>query len=236
MKIDTSFDFQTDAFGKDPDKYSSTLRRYHRLLWSKPLPSGSPFVLHDAAPKAYLHHRSALGEFHLSSDSVIPTFTRWKALQPIIQLFPKEENEAFRTTSYTIGGMMVFPGNKINGKMTINGARGCSSKIADRMDITLECIRRYYLSERSPLYETLHRYNDFFSLFDNFAGYVDFFMLQDLVSVDYSTVNFFIPFDDFNAKAVPTSDDIYREYRRLSIAFVEARNGRIGRYAASALR
>ena len=25
----------------------------------------------------YLHHRSELGEFFLSSDSVIPTFTRW---------------------------------------------------------------------------------------------------------------------------------------------------------------
>ena len=41
MLIDTSFDFRTDASGKDPDAYSPTLRQYHRLLWSKPLPSGA---------------------------------------------------------------------------------------------------------------------------------------------------------------------------------------------------
>ncbi len=40
MLIDTSFDFRTDASGKDPDAYSPTLRQYHKLLWSKALPSG----------------------------------------------------------------------------------------------------------------------------------------------------------------------------------------------------
>ena len=38
MMIDTTFDLRTDAAGKDPDTYSPTLRRYHQLLWSKPLP------------------------------------------------------------------------------------------------------------------------------------------------------------------------------------------------------
>jgi len=36
-----------------------------------------------------------------------------------------------------IGGMIVFPGNRIDGKMTINGARGCYRKISDRFDLTL---------------------------------------------------------------------------------------------------
>lgn len=43
VTIDVAFDFRTDAGGKDPDSHSPTLRRYHRLLWSKPLPSGEPF-------------------------------------------------------------------------------------------------------------------------------------------------------------------------------------------------
>lgn len=30
--IDTSFDFRVDSSGRDPDKYSPTLRRYHQLL------------------------------------------------------------------------------------------------------------------------------------------------------------------------------------------------------------
>lgn len=36
--IETTFDVNSDAQGKDPDKYSPTLRRYHRKLWSKELP------------------------------------------------------------------------------------------------------------------------------------------------------------------------------------------------------
>jgi hypothetical protein len=40
MTIDIAFDFRSDAGGKDPDVYSPTLRAYHKLLWSKSLPSG----------------------------------------------------------------------------------------------------------------------------------------------------------------------------------------------------
>jgi len=236
MRIDTSFDFRTDAAGKDPDAFSPTLRRYHRLLWSKPLPGGRPFHLDDTVLGAYLHHRSELGEFILSSDSVVPTFARWKSLGHIVGLFPEEENEAFRTIGYTIGGMMVFPANRIDGRQTINGARGFNRKIADRFDLTLECIRRHYLSQGSPLAETLSRYDEFFQLFEDFKGYVDFFLLQDLVTNDYSAVNFFMPFDDFNTPSVPRDGDTYMRYRRRSIEFVEARNRRIDRQHNSAER
>ena len=98
MLIDTSFDFRTDASGGDPDESSPTLRQYHKLLWSKTLPSGRLFDLDDSVPGVYLHHRSELGEFLLSSDSVIATFTRRKraSVRRIIKLFTEEENEAFR--------------------------------------------------------------------------------------------------------------------------------------------
>ena len=151
--IDTAFDFRTDAGGRDPDTNSPTLRRYHQLLWSKPLPGGEVFDLDATTPGVYLHHRSHLGEFMLASDSVIPTFTRRARMQPIISQLPEAENDAFRTLAYTIGGMMVFPGNKIDKKMTINGARGFDPRISDRLDLTLECIRRHYLAETSPLAE-----------------------------------------------------------------------------------
>jgi hypothetical protein len=232
MLIDISFDFRTDASGRDPDKYSPTLRRYHELLWSKALPNGRLFDLDDTVRGVYLHHRSELGEFFLCSDSVIPTFTRWTSMQCITKLFTEKENEAFRTISYTIGGMMVFPGNRIDGKQTINGARGFNRKIADRFDLTLECIRRHYLVQRSPLGETLARYHDFFTLFEDFRGYVEFFALHDLVTEDCSGVRFFMPFDDFNTPSVPRDSDTYKEYRRLSIEFIETRNRRIGRHAA----
>jgi hypothetical protein len=224
--IDIGFDFRTDAGGKDPDLHSPTLRRYHRLLWSTPLPGGEFFDLSDATRGVYLHHRSALGEFFLSSDSVIPTFLRWPALKPITDQFPESENEAFLTIAYTIGGMMVFPGNQVDRKWTINQARGCIKPISDRFDLTLECIRRHYSDWASPLSSTLSRYSDFFALFDDFRGYVSFFMLDDLVNDDLS-VNFFMPFDDFNPPYVPNNVDAYREYRRRSIEFIEARNHRI---------
>lgn len=229
MQIDTKFDFRTDASGKDPDAYSATLRHYHRHLWSKPLPSGQPFHLATNKLGAYLHHDSHLGEFFLSSDTVIPSFTRWKRLQHIIEKFPEEENEAFRSIGYTIGGMMIFPGNKIDGKQTINGARGFNGKIADRFDLTLECIRRHYLNQSSPLSDTLARYRNFFALFDDFSGYVDFFLLQDLVAPDCSAIKFCMPFDNFDTSPVPKDCDTYIEYRRRSIEFIVSRNDRIDR-------
>jgi|SRR5215469_7271039 len=79
MLIDTSFDFRTDASGKDPDAYSPTLRLYHKLLWSKALPSGQLFDLDDTVRGMYLHHGSELGEFFLSSDSVMATFTKCRS-------------------------------------------------------------------------------------------------------------------------------------------------------------
>ena len=92
-----SFDFRTDASGKDPDTHSPTLRQYQKLLWSKPLPSGRPFYLSDARRGVYLHHHSELlGEFFLCSDAVIPAFTRWKRFMRITELIPVEEDEAFR--------------------------------------------------------------------------------------------------------------------------------------------
>jgi hypothetical protein len=59
---------------------------------------------------------------------------------------------------YTIGGMMLFPGNRIGRQMTINGARGFHPRIKDRFDLTVECIRRHYLNVDSPLSATLARY------------------------------------------------------------------------------
>ena len=113
--IDITFDFRSDTPpGRDPDAFSPTLRRYHQLLWSKPLPSGAPFEL-DVATPPYLHHASELGEFWLSSDAVIPSFSRWVRMAHIIDQIPEVEREAFNRMGYTIGGMMVFPANKVDG-------------------------------------------------------------------------------------------------------------------------
>lgn len=225
MIIDTAFDFRSDSPKGDPDKHSPTLHRFHRALWSKQLPSGEPFDLEDGRPGNYLVHRSALGTFTLSSDASIATLR--KRARAIVEQLGTDALEEFQATGYTMGGMMLFPSNRVDGKMTLNGARGWHPRIADRLDLTLECIRRHYLEERSPLSATLTRYQEFFAIFGNFSGYVDHFLLQDLVTDDGEAIDFFMSFDDFKKPHVPRDVETYRDYRRRSIEFVRSRNRRI---------
>lgn len=223
--IDITFDFRQDTpKGKDPDTHSKTLRGYHKLLWSKRLPCGVFFGLDDTIKGHYLYHRSALGEFSLSSDAVIPTFKWHKRIQTLI---PENELNAFNAFGYTIGGMMVFPGNRIDKKWTINQARGCTRQLCDRFDLTLECIRRYYINETSPLSEVLTRYSRFFELFGDFRGYVEYFLLQDLVSTDFFDVKISAPFNDFIGSPIPNDVIEYKKYESAMRAFIAARNHRI---------
>lgn len=224
--IDVTFDFRTDTpEGKDPDTFSPTLRAYHKLLWSKNLPGGAPFTLIDRKP--YLYHNSDIGEFFLASDSVIPSFSREPKMANIIKQVPAEEVSSFNTIGYTIGGMMVFPGERIENKMTINGARGFHPRIKDRFDLTLECIRRHYLDQQSPLSEVLLRYAAFFALFVDFENYVRFFLLDDLVTADYRNIQSFTTFDNFQSSPLPQSVASYSEYKDRAIKFIRNRNARI---------
>jgi hypothetical protein len=50
------------------------------------------------------------------------------------------------------------------------------------------------------------------------------------VTDDGSAVTFFMPFDDFKTPSVPQDADTYREYRRRSMEFIDARNRRIEGY------
>ena len=229
--IDITFDFTSDTpSGKDADTFSPTLRTYHQLLWSKPLPGGAPFVLDCSDPPPYyLHHFSELGEFWLASDVALPHFLY---LASIIDQVPEAEREELWPIGYTIGGSIVFPAARVGRRMTINGARAFHPKIRDRFDLTVECIRRHYLDEASPLSPVLARHAEFFELFCDFSGYVEFFHLQDLVNEGTSTVRFFMPFHDFAASPLPATLDAYHGYRQHAIEFIESRNRRIAAYVA----
>lgn len=222
--VDTSFDYHSDTpAGKDPDTFSPTLRKHHQLLWSKELPSGARFDL-APEPRSYLAHRSPLGVFHLSSDTI--TTRLRKQASSVLRDIPDNELPEYR--GYTAGSALVFPGLSIGRKQTINGARGFNRKIADRFDLTLECIRRHYRREEpNPLTDALQRYADFFALFEDFSGYVEFFLLQDLVEEDGETIRFFHRFEDFRTPAVPKNADEYLNHLRLSNNFITSRNRRI---------
>ena len=229
--VDITFDVRTDSNGKDPDNSSITLRQYHKILWSKHLPGGKLFDLDDRTSGVYLYHKSELGEFNLSSDSIIHTYFKWKRTQHIIKQIPNEEMSHFYNLAHTIGGYLVFPRNKINQLPTINQERGTNKKINDRIDLTLECIRRFYVDEMSPMTDTIERYKVYFELFSNFKCYCEYFFLQDLVSEDFSKINFFLPFDNFETNPLPKDLDEYNEYRVANIDFLCRRNKRIDDYS-----
>jgi hypothetical protein len=226
VQFDSQFDYRSDAKGKDPDKHSPTMRLHHQYFWSKPLPSGQLFQL-ELDPAGYLSHKSALGEFSLSSDTISNSLRHQKRMSPIVSQVPREQLDAFQALGATPGAITLFPGNKVDGGLTINVARGFNSRIGDRIDLTLECIRRHYIGETSPLSETLKRYSSFFELFGSFEGYSEFFLFQDLVSGE--SIKFFLPFDGtFSRKANPRDLAEYHQYMDATMNFVEARRLRIG--------
>ena len=214
MDIDASYDFRNDVRpNNDPDIHSEKLKLYHKILWSKPLPSGEDFLLDYSITGKYLSSKSSVGEFELSSDSITHSYIGVKRMNSITKLVSDVDRDKILKTFYTIGGFIIFPSNKIDNKQTINGSRGFNSRIVDRFDLTLECIRRFYLGIESPLYETFSRYKDFFQLFDDFQGYAEFFLLQDIVTDDFSEVKFFLPFDDsFPSQPLPKDLNDYLIY------------------------
>jgi hypothetical protein len=120
----------------------------------------------------------------------------------------------------------LFPANKVDKKLTINVARGLHPRLKDRFDLTLECVRLFYGDQPSPLTSAFTRYREFFNLFETFEGYVDFFLLQDLVQD--SKVKFFTDkYEPFSSSASPANKEEYLIYAAGSMDFVAKRNERI---------
>ena len=195
------------------------------------MPNGNPFELHENVKGAYLYHESELGEFFLGSDAITHSYKNHQRKKWLTEQIPTAVNELFDAGS-TIGAYIIFPNRRVDGKHTINQARGVNSLIDDRFDLTLECIRLFYSNKTSPLYETLLIYEKFFRLFDDFQGYIDFFFLGDLIDED-NKIKFYLPFDDFNTR--PSFPDVnqYLVYKERVLAFIKARNEQIKNYVSS---
>lgn len=192
------------------------------------MPNGKTFDLSDDKSGAYLYHKSELGEFFLGSDAITHSYRNQKRKNWIVKQIPEEVSELFNAGS-TIGAYIIFPNIRINGNHTINQARGVNSLIDDRFDLTLECIRLFYLGQKSPLYDTLLRYKKFFDLFDNFIDYVQFFLLDDMLD-ENKNIKFYLPFDNFKTR--PNFSDIseYQLYKKRVTNFINSRNKRIDTY------
>lgn len=210
-----------DAKGSaDPDTMSKPLQAAHQMLWSKQLPNGETFELRPVQGT-----QLQWGKFRLSSDSISNSYMTNSRMRRIVLEARDHAEELFRSGS-RIGAYILFPAYRVDRKNTINGARGMTLKIADRMDLTLEAIRRHYLGDKSPLTDVLDRYADFFELFVNFEGYVDFWLLNDLVDDQYR-VQFCLPFDNFMRNAAPMEANEYLQLKSATVRFLDARTQRI---------
>ena len=142
----------------------------------------------------------------------------------------EDQKSRYLNPAYTIGSAMIWPVRRKD-QPTLNQARGLRLSVGDRMDLTLECIRRHYAGEQeSPLAGVLNAYADFFALFDGFAEFVDFFHLQDLVTPDYNGVRFYLPFDNFERPGTPATTDEYVTYRKAVLKFIAARGRRMAKW------
>lgn len=222
--IDTSFDFRSESGSRDPDSFSPTLQKYQQLLWSKPLPSGHMFHLTPelAGSARVLRHESELGKFVLSSDTILNS--NKGPLKLLYEQMAPEANAAWHRSS--IGARLLFPRNRVDGKQTINQERGTNSCIRDRFDLTLEAIRRHYGNQPSPLSDVLARHRDFFALFETFDGYVNFFLLNDLVDKD-GKIRFYLPFETYDCPPLPASFAEYVTFRNAQLEFLAGRTARI---------
>ena len=222
--IDIDFDFRQDSRCDDPDTDSPKLYEAHKLLWSKELPNGKTFTLEI---KGGSYGRLLLKNnlcMNLSSDRMCPHFDG-KYSNKFNGWLSELEREELKQKVRTIGGHIIFPAHKKNG-FTINQARGVNRIICDRFDLTLECIRRFFQDEESPLSKTLSNYKDFSDLFIDFKGYIGFFHLQDFIDPQ-EQIEFSLPFDNFDRSPLPQTIDEYKQYKNHILHLMNKRNKRI---------
>lgn len=212
----------------DPDSASQTLRRYHQMLWSKPLPNGEMMELEDGGKAFYLRWK----DMYFGSDSFIVSHRYYRnreLLAKVKESIPdyREFIESFIRKADTIGGFILFP----QMKSSINQRKGCHTRICDRWDLTLECIRRYYNGEDSPLRACLEKNKAYFDLFVDFKGFVDFFFLQDCVDESYEHVTMWLDTELFETNPIAKDVKSYIQWIERELEFVQKRNRRIAEYA-----
>lgn len=244
--IDVNFDFTSDTPGYwdgywdrvggmggcgkyDPDSYSPALLEYSRILWSRPLPNGEKMELYMPPRHGYYSWK----DMYFSCDSITVSFRYWNYKWMIDQVYQKlpdykKQVEEFTRRTYTMPGEIIFPMHS----NSINQRRGMHGKIRDRWDLTMECIRRFYNGEDSPLGKVLESDREFFELFVDFKGYVDYFLLNDCVSEDYSRVQIWLGDASFSKNALPQSVEEYFSFMEKQDRFLEKRRARMQAFIA----
>lgn len=177
-----------------------------------------------------------------ASDSITTSHRYIKCQSIVHQVEQQTDNyrqfvEDALCATYTMGGMIIFP--KLRGSM--NQDRGTNPMIADRWNLTLECIKRYYEQLENntyafnPLWETIKRNEEFFNLFVDFNGYIDFFFVQNFVDESGNIIRFMPDYFDGNGNftkkyPVPQTAAEYLANIEIQKEIVKKRNNRISEF------
>ena len=227
INVDNCF-YDDPDFATDADRDSRILMKWHQQLWSKPLPSGNLLAWSLEPGTSCLVH----GDVRVSSDTIATTHSNYRRLgaAQLWETLTDDERTKYDRSFYMIGGFIIFPTRP----HSLNQRRGTAAPIADRFDLTLECIRQHYLGQAdNPLADVLSLDSEYFRLFGasskGFATFVEFFHLQDLASPD--SVRWLDghegPEWSFDRHPLPRTLDAYRDYLDNVASFVDARNARI---------
>lgn len=198
-----------------------SVKLYDQMMeWldGKELPDGK--VLHLTRAGKYMLKKDTI---RLSADNVFTRFTgRVPTLMDELEKIKGPDWEAYQQriirNGWRIGGEILFPRHR----NSLNGMRGFSRQVMDRFDLTLECIQNFYEGQPSPLSWVLETDREWFKLFVNFQGFVDFFLLNDWVDEQYQVI------DQLGTGALlpGTVQELENWHRRME-ELVEARNLRI---------
>jgi uncharacterized protein DUF6994 len=229
VEINVDFCFYEDPdVVSDADRDSHLLRTWHQQLWSKSVPGGGRLMWALEPGSSCLIHDG----IRVSSDTIATTHSNYRHLgaAQLWESLTEDERREYDRAFYTIGGFIIFPTRP----QSVNQSRGTSRSIADRFDLTLECIRQHYLGQSgNPLTAVLTQDASYFRLFgsgaDGFCNFVEFFHLQDLVSD--GSVRWLDGWDrrdwSFDRPPLPQTLDAYRRYLANVASFVGSRNDRI---------
>lgn len=254
--IDVSLDFSNDPECRfwlpnknvnserlDPDTSSRFLRRYHYLLWNNKKISpnrNEKFGLIEATDmNDYLVYDK---KFRFGADCIINLYTHHnnEFIRNILKNVRKQMGDSYKIReneyihkSYTIGANLIFPKHR----PSINTVRGNIYGIADRIDLTMECIRRWYenRNDYTPLSYILNEYDAwFFEKFETFENYIDFFLMQDLVSRGADgkyNINFFLKRNaQGDLHGYPENENEWFELYDNELSFLDNRNKTIANY------
>ena len=196
INIESCEKIYSNAGLPDPDSFSEILYDFYAELWNL---NKLPFKVKKIW-NGYAWELVGTGDYNLrlGTDSIMSIY--WHRIDMrkfICELIKSKNNDLkifireYLQIANTIGGFVLFPRHV----QSINQRRGANSKIGDRFDLTLECIRRYYEeteksekdSNYNPLFggvntDYIKEDKEFFELFGKgkagFEKYTEFFCLN----------------------------------------------------------